>query len=240
MRKTISISIIIFLIGIPIIVTFCLIIFYKEKIDNITINQETLGQIGDYFGGLLNPLISYCGLVVIILALWVSFISLRNAIKDSASIQARHVEELSQSNAINLLQIFKDILDRVRNQMDDSSLIKELLRLCANSDQTLTEEAKDNILKHTYQIDIKWGASSRYISLLSELNVNADPFQKMIFDSAVALLDSNELEEILCCLATMNKLDLANKIMLINHKRINKNIKKTIEIISKTSTLGKN
>lgn len=223
----------------PLFVTCSLIEVYKEKIYDKNITQETLGQFGDYFGGLLNPLVSYCGLVVIVLTLLVSFMSLKNAIKDSTSTQARHIEELSQSNAMNLLQIFKDTIDRTRrlnnSDSDLSNPLRDLLRQSADLDiQSLTEEDKNNILRYIHQINIQWGVSSRYLSLLSALNINANPFQKIIFDGAIAFLESDELENILCCLATI-KPDLANNIADRNIKIINDNLKNTIEIIAKTS-----
>ena len=241
MRKNILIIINLILIVIPIFVTYYLIEFYREKINDKAINQETLGQIGDYFGGLLNPLISYCAFVVIILTLLVNYISFKNAIKDSANIQVRHIEELSQSNAINLLLVFKGTVDKARSQNDiDSNFnpFKELLKLLVYSYESLTEEQIVKIKNYTSQIDIQWGISSRYISLLSELNTSVNPFQKMIFDGALALLDQHEIEKILYCLAAMNKIDLARNIASSSSIKgvINNNLLENIEIISKVAS----
>jgi hypothetical protein len=65
-------------------------------------NQETLGQFGDYFGGVLNPILSFSAFLVLIH-------TYRSQVKDSTDNDKKHAEILENSRFFETISMLNDM-----------------------------------------------------------------------------------------------------------------------------------
>ncbi len=82
---------------------------------NWEINQATLGTLGDYFGGLLNPIVSICTLFVPA-GVWrlqkIELAATKKALEDQASTLK---QQNNQQRFFDMLRLYQDALNSLEN-----------------------------------------------------------------------------------------------------------------------------
>ncbi len=206
---------------IPFVVILVLTNYFRCNIMPIKIGITELGQLGDFYGGILNPLIAYIGLVSVVIALLANKYMVWQAI---ASVNAAE-KQIAQSNSIALFQAFIDVSLRARSKKNN------IIKARNNILQSISYGNKKIVIDSITDLCREWGGVARCIQLLWVM-VNSDNIDKIVYEAALATLEIDEVEYIVLCLGCYD-LELAKKIIELNVDNLSKGIPDAIEFISK-------
>ncbi len=175
----------------PWLAFFALLVAYNRS----GMSRGDLGQLGDYFGGLLNPLIAYGGLTALILSAVSATRQISEASKSSTEAQRKHTEALAQSSAIGLLQAFMDATRTARLGSSESErhAVRTILQLDDPNDS-------ETVAACASTLAITWGGPARCLYLLYATS-QLGPFNAASREAAVATLSGDELEYLILTLA---------------------------------------
>lgn len=183
---------------IPVISVFIMTYVYKCVLRNNIYNQETLGQLGDFYGGILNPVITYLGLSALIYSLRYNKNLIKQNIDFDIDGKNKHNELLAQSNAVAYLNAFEYSLQYCRNNERD-----ELRSVKLNIYKNFQNNNVEGFHGWVALINDEWGAVARYLALINSLR-SIVLMDSSVVDAAVAQLKNEELEYVLICLAGIN------------------------------------
>jgi uncharacterized membrane protein len=99
--------------AIALAIALCTALFYFNSIKNINHTASDFGQLGDFFGGILNPIFGFMALVAVLLTLYVQRVELSASIevlKEAREINYQSVEiqrKAAEMNALSSLIEYK-------------------------------------------------------------------------------------------------------------------------------------
>lgn len=87
---------------------FCVWFFYATQFSGtLSSSQDKWGQFGDYFGGVLNPILSFCALLGLLF-------TLQSQQRESEKAEARHREQLFDARLFQLLSLSHDAVSSIK------------------------------------------------------------------------------------------------------------------------------
>jgi hypothetical protein len=180
-------------------ITFALVVavafFLTSCGKPITIDK--LGQFGDLIGGVLNPVVAYLGLVGIFIALLHENRRRENGIDEAREDKKQHTQQLQQANAIGLLQAFTNACYQARiDKQPDQSIRRSIL-------QNYAVDNGQYIQGPLSLANLKWGGVARSLSLMNSVTQET-PYGRSVVETAISLLNTDELELVLICLIQAN------------------------------------
>lgn len=218
-----------FIGGIPFFLFLFFSIFYYS-FSGMTFDQSSLGQLGDFYGGLLNPIIAYVALITIVITLINNKNTLHQAVLSARDAQLEHTQTITQALAITLLNAFSEASQRARSRIDSQSknaLINILQHIETGNNQ--------EILKSEPILYKEWGGAARCLHLLLAIS-DSNPFLNAIYDAALATLEPQERNYTLLCLVSY-KPELVQRIVEIECKNITESV---VKALYKIAELNKN
>ncbi len=154
------------------------------------VDAGVLGQFGDFFGGMLNPMIGGLGLGGVVMAIKTEARRKSEILENQIDQQKKHRESLEVSSAIGMLQLFVSAAESARSRSGDDDGVRRNLIQGVDSlqEQILVSLCETNAAR--------WGGAARLLSLLFHLTRNMLHGNGVV-QSAMATLSAEELELIL-------------------------------------------
>ncbi len=224
--------IIIIFIGSTPILFFIISAFVFCNIPDKKFDQGTLGQLGDYCGGILNPVVAYIALISIVITLFNNRGVFQQTMLIERETQIKHMETIAQANAIAFFNAFEDSTARSRNKTQIPALGARL-NILQNHEIPESEE----LIASLTVLFMEWGSVARFLYLLSSV---ADSIPKgfSLVDAAIAILENDELEMTLLCLAGCEP-EFAKRIFTITkNRKLSLGIPKALDRISNLKING--
>ncbi|MBA1209639.1 putative phage abortive infection protein [Pseudomonas fulva] len=112
-------------LAIAILIGFLLLLYRFKFGDNLSGEKDEWGQFGDYFGGVLNPILSFCALIAVLY-------SIRSQSGELALQRDQTAQQSFESVFFNLLKVFNDSSQALKVRVDDGTgppIIKDEFRL---------------------------------------------------------------------------------------------------------------
>lgn len=197
------------IIFVPIFILAILAILYYQK----SLATDQFGQLGDFIGGILNPLIAYLALSSIIIGINSINRQIYDSNANAIQINKKHIEALAQSNAIGLLQAFGEAVRMARRKNQDS--LEEAMRSILLRHQSATQE---ELAPAIASIMFIWGGVMRCVYLLDSMTDNS-PFTRSIQESAISSLAVEEIEYLTISAANIS-LEFAKRIYIPHQSRL--------------------
>lgn len=132
-----------------IVVAVVVIYVYSSHFGKIEGNHERWGQFGDYFGGVLNPIFSFLGLIAIVTTYWLQTRQLRQALSDNKTQTERAELAQFQSTFFQLLELHNKIVSDavISNGLGGVIYGRDVYRLLQARIESLRHYDKDSSKK---------------------------------------------------------------------------------------------
>lgn len=210
----------IFLISIVVVALFGVWCVWSLYFRNVSLSEmmgvDNWGQLGDYFGGLLNPVFGFLSLLGLLVTLFLNQRELKitqieaAATRAATERQAQHMETESQKSEFikvieQIHQELSELLERRIVSVDDTGKEKEFFY-----GQVLSQEELSYMIPHKFQgrsrgfhaIGERLGELSEHLYGYSELTVNSTVpnFYRRRYAVFVAALQKSEYIDEKCAI----------------------------------------